>query len=193
MEKEGRHTSGVNESLDRIGNAVYTALMYEYYPLDRIESVIGEIDSLISKPENLSHCEAYFKSKGDNDVLYFFSNILYNLKTRSNLVLTPDVFKWLGSVWRNFLNRNRVYQENNPMYVDFQGRLEKYFPRGSLVHKIENVHLVTQDFFVDSDDENTPLRKLERFYKSFSEIMSWMKPTYLLSARLLLRMAIQER
>ena len=49
-----------------------------------------------------------------NYVLFFLSNILYNLKQRGQLVLTDDVMKWLGSVWKNFLKRNRSYQEMFP-------------------------------------------------------------------------------
>ncbi|MBP7584764.1 MAG: hypothetical protein KBA61_12055 [Spirochaetes bacterium] len=171
-------SSNITGTLDEIEDAVYTALLYKFYPLERIDAVNRSIDSLIAKPENLSACESYFKARGENDVLYFISNILYNLKTKSQLVLTPDVFKWLGSVWKNFLTRNRTYQENFSLFEEYRDRMEKYIPRGSLVHKLENVNLVTQDFLVDSDDETTPLRKLERFHKTFSEIMSWMKPTY---------------
>lgn len=171
-------SAGITKTLEQIEEAVYAALLYQFYPLDQVESTNRAIDSLISKPENLALCESYFKSRGENNVLYFISNILYNLKTKNQLVLTPEVFKWLGSVWKNFLTRNRTYQESMPVFADYRERLNKYFPGGSLVHKIENVHLVTQDFLVESDDENTPLRKLERFYKTFSEIMSWMKPTY---------------
>jgi hypothetical protein len=93
-------------------------------------------------------------------------------------VLSPDVLKWLGSVWKNFLSRNKVYREQYNFFNDQKSKFEKYFGGGGLVHKIENVHVVTQDFIVDSEDENTPLRKLERFYKTFAEVMSWMKPTY---------------
>lgn len=170
--------AGIIKTLEQIEEAVYTALIYDYYPIDRIDGIIQTIDTIVAKPENLASCESYFKSRGDNDVLYFISNILYNLKTKNQLVLTPEVFKWLGSVWRNFLARNKAYQENFSQFQDYRKRLAKYFPPGSLVHKIENVQAVTQDFIVDSEDENTPLRKLERFHKTFSEIMSWMKPTY---------------
>jgi hypothetical protein len=170
--------ASIEKTLEQVADAVYTALIYDYYPLDRIDGIINTINTIVAKPENLAACEDYFRSKGESDVLYFISNILYNLKTKNQLVLTPEVFKWLGSVWKNFLARNRAYQENSSLFADYRNRLSKYFPPGSLVHKIENVHLVTQDFIVESEDENTPLRKLERFHKTFSEIMSWMKPTY---------------
>jgi len=171
-------STDITKTLEGIEDAVFTALIYDFYPADRIEGIIRSIETLVSRQENLAACESYFKSRGESDVLYFISNILYNLKTKSQLVLTPDVLKWLGSVWKNFLVRNRTYQDHHPLFTDYRNRLGKYFPGGNLIHKIENVHQVTQDFIVDSEDENTPLRKLERFHKLFSELLSWMKPTY---------------
>ncbi len=164
--------------LEKIEEAVFTALTYGFYPMEKIEGILQSIDALFSKKESLDACGSYFATRGDSNVLYFISNILYNMKTKSSLALTPDAFKWLGSVWKNFLMRNRKYQEHHQMFLDYKDRLGKYFPGGNLIHKIENVHLVTRDFIVDSEDENTPLRNLERFHKIFSELLSWMKPTY---------------
>lgn len=168
----------IRNMLVEIESAVFAALLYDFLEPQKIDNAIKTIDELLKDNNSLSQCESYFKSSGEGNVLYFISNILYNLKTKSQLVLTPDVLKWLGSVWKNFLSRNKVYQEQFTFFKDQKSRFEKYFGSGGLVHKIENVHVVTQDFLVESEDENTPMRKLERFYKTFAEIMSWMKPTY---------------
>ncbi len=170
--------SDIKDMLVEIESAVCAALLYDFLELDKIEKSIKAIDDLLKNGDSLSLCENYFKSSGEGNVLYFISNILYNLKTKSQLVLTPDVLKWLGSVWKNFLTRNKVYQEQFVFFKDQKSKFEKYFGTGGLVHKIDNVHVVTQDFLVEVDDENAPLRKLERFHKAFAEIMSWMKPTY---------------
>ncbi|MCX7679750.1 MAG: hypothetical protein N2316_11105 [Spirochaetes bacterium] len=161
-----------------IENAVFVALIYDFMDKEKIDNAMSAIDLLLKDENSLGICEKYFSSSGEENVLYFISNILYNLKTKTQLVITPEVLKWLGSVWKNFINRNKVYQEQFGFFKDQKARFEKYFGTAGLVHKIENVHMVTQDFLVESNEEDTPLRKLERFYKTFSEIMGWMKPTY---------------
>lgn len=168
----------IKTMLHKIEYALFAALTYDIIESEKIDKAINAIE-MISKNENsLSICEKYFQSSKEGNVLYFISNILYNLKTKSQLVLSPEVLKWLCSVWKNFINRNKVYQEQFGFFKDQKSKFEKYFGTTGLVHKIENVHMVTQDFLIDSNDENTPLRKLERFYRTFSEIMGWMKPTY---------------
>ncbi len=169
----------IGKKLDEIGEAVLTAISYQFIPYSDIDEVIESIDMILQDPEHLRTCEAYFKSSSRNDVLFYLSNIIYNLKTKSELKLTADVLKWLGSVWKNFIRRNKSYQDLYPLFAEFRNQFKKYYPDESvLVKQINNVHLVKDDFIDDNDPELTALRKLERFYQVISELLSWMKPTY---------------
>jgi hypothetical protein len=169
----------IPEALDEIAEAVMTALSYNPYPLDKIESMIETIDTIISDPANLKECEDYLKSTGSDYVLFFLSNILYNLKRKEELVLTEDIIKWFGSVWKNFLKRNKSYQENFPPIDEYRIKIGKYYPPGeSVISKIENMNLIKEDFLDNAESEDSPLRKLEKFFLSASEILTVMKPTY---------------
>jgi len=169
----------ISDELERIGDAVIVALSYKYYPLNEIDAIIQSIDTLTTEPEHVAKIEEHFKSSGSSYVLFFLSNIIYNLKTKNDLHLTPDVVKWLGSVWKNFLRRNKSYQELYPLFKDYRERFKKYYPgETTSITKIENVHLVKEEFIADDDTENTHVKNLEKFYQVMSELLSWMKPTY---------------
>ncbi len=169
----------IGKKLDEIGEAVLTAISYQFIPYNDIDEVVESIDDILSSQDHLRTCEAYFKSSSRNDVLFYLSNIIYNLKTKSELKLTADVLKWLGSVWKNFIRRNKSYQDLYPLFSEFRNQFKKYYPDDSvLVKQINNVHLVKDDFIDDNDPELSALRKLERFYQVISELLSWMKPTY---------------
>lgn len=169
----------IPKTLEQIGEAVMMSLSYKRFPLDRLELMMKAIDDLMSNPANRKSCESHLKSSGSNYVLFFLSNILYNLKQRGQLVLTDEVMKWLGSVWRNFLKRNRAYQDMFPAIDEYRIKMRKYYPGGgSFVSQIENVNLVKDDFVQDSDSEESPIRKLERFYQSAMDILNAMKPSY---------------
>lgn len=169
----------ISDELEIIGDAVIIALSYKYYPVKEIDAIIQSIDTLTTQQENVLGIEEHFKSSGSSYVLFFLSNIIYNLKTKSDLHLTPDVVKWLGSVWKNFLRRNKSYQELYPLFNDYRERFKKYYPgEGTSITKIENVHLVKDEFIDDDDPENSKVKNLEKFHQVMAELLSWMKPTY---------------
>jgi len=172
-------TINIHRTLEEIGDAVMAALAYRRYPLDHLERVMSAIDDLMLNPANRKGCENHLKSSGSSYVLFFLSNILYNLKQRGQLVLSEDVMKWLGSVWKNFLKRNKAYQELFPGIDEYRIKMRKYYPAGgNFVSQIDNVNLVKDDFVSDSDSEESPIRKLERFYQAAFEILNAMKPSY---------------
>lgn len=169
----------ISDELERIGDAVIVALSYKYYPLKEIDSIIQSIDTLTTEQENISKIEEHFKSSGSSYVLFFLSNIIYNLKTKNELHLTPDVVKWLGSVWKNFLRRNKSYQELYPLFSGYRESFKKYYPgETTSITKIDNVQIVKEDYIDDDDSENSKLKNLEKFYQVMAELLSWMKPTY---------------
>jgi hypothetical protein len=179
QQMEGSVTVNIPKMLEQIGDAVLVSLAYRMYPMDKLEQFMGAIDDIMTKPANRKECENHLRSSGSNYVLFFLSNILYNLKQRGQLVLTDDVMKWLGSVWKNFLKRNKSYQELLPHIDEYRVKLRKYYPGlGTFISQIDNVNLIKDDFVVDADSENSPIKKLEKFYQSSWEILNAMKPSY---------------
>jgi hypothetical protein len=169
----------IPKALDEISDAVMTSLSYKPYPLHKLEMTIQSIDAIVSNPSNLKQCEECLKSTGTNYVLFFLSNIIYNLKRQGELVLTDEIIKWLGSVWKNFLKRNKLYQEIFPAVDEYRIKLGKYYPLGaSFISQIENVNLIMDDFIDDAASDDSALKRLEKFHQSASEILSAMKPTY---------------
>jgi len=174
-----KHIPEINSNLDKIGEAIMTSLKYNFYPIKNLDAIIESIDHLISHNEYLEQIEKSFKSSGNESVLYFLSSILCNLKGKKNHVMTPDVMRWLGSVWKNFLKRNISYQEIIPSIDKYRNQLGEYYPpETNFVNQIENTHLVLADFIHDKDPTNSGLKALEKFYQSLSEILGWMRPTY---------------
>jgi len=169
----------IDKLLEEIGSAVLSSLSYGRYPYDRIDVVLQGIDELVSDEESLRQCESHFKSSGSNYVLFFLSNIIYNLKAKGDLVLTPDALKWLSSVWKNFIQRNKKYQDFFPAYDRHSQFFEKYYPgAGVFINQIENVHAVKQDFIDDSDEEYSKIKSLEAFFQISLDILNTMRPTY---------------
>ena len=174
--------TNIPRTLEEIGEAVIAALGYKRYPLDRLEEIMKAVDDLTADSASRKQCEDHLKSSGSNYVLFFLSNILYNLKQRGQLVLTDDVMKWLGSVWKNFLKRNKSYQNMFLSFDEHRIKMKKYYPHGgTFISQIENVNLIKEDFALDSDSENSPIRSLERFYQDAWEVLNAMKPSYFLS------------
>jgi hypothetical protein len=169
----------IPKTLDEISDAVMISLSYKPYPLHKLEMTIQTIDAIVSDPSNLKQCEECLKSTGTNYVLFFLSNIIYNLKRQGELMLTDEIIKWLGSVWKNFLKRNKSYQELFPAVDEYRTKLGKYYPLGaSFINQLENVSLIKDDFIDDAASDDGALRKLEKFYQSASETLSAMKPSY---------------
>ena len=167
------------KALDEISDAVMMALAYKPYPLHKIELTIKTIDAIMSKPANMKECAECLKSTGSNYILFFLSNILYSLKRQGDLALTDEIIKWLGSVWKNFLKRNKSYQDIFPAMDEYRNKMQKYYPLGaSFITQIENANLIKEDFIDDAASDGSPLQKLEKFYQSASGILGAMKPTY---------------
>src|SRR4030042_3068854 len=120
-------TLNIPKMLEQIGDAVLVSLAYKRYPMDKLNQFMDAIDDIITNPANRKECENHLRSSGSNYVLFFLSNILYNLKQRGQLVLTDDVMKWLGSVWKNFLKRNKSYQAMGHSITDYRTKLRKYY------------------------------------------------------------------
>ena len=169
----------INDSLEEIGKAVLKAITYRRYPVERLDAIMSAIDVIIETPAYLRQCEQHLKSASSNYILFFLSNIIYNLKKRGELVLTPEVLKWLGSVWKNFLKRSKSYQELFPAIDDQRIRLKRYYPSGGVfVNQIENVNQVREEFVETLDSKEKTLNTLEKFYQQSSELLTWMRPTY---------------
>lgn len=171
----------IHELLEEIGNVLIKALSYESHQISDISRLMDSIDMIIGSPEMLKEVEDHFRSSGSNYVLFYLSNIIFNLKAKDELVLSSDNLKWLGSVWKNFLRRNRSYQEFFPLIDDYRRKFEAYYPGGgTFVNQISNVHQVKSDYLDDDDDNSSEakLKNIERFYQVTSELLSWMRPTY---------------
>jgi hypothetical protein len=171
--------NNISGALDEIGDAVMTALAYGPLPPEKIDSIINTIDAIASNPSSLKQCEDYLKAAGGNYFLFFLSNILYNLKRKEELVLTDDVMKWFCSVWKNFLKRDKAYQQHYPAFNEYRTKIKKYYPLGpNFISQIENVNLIRDDFLTNPASEEGPLLSLEKFYLANSGILTVMKPTY---------------
>jgi hypothetical protein len=169
----------IHRTLEDIGEAVMASLAYRRYPADRLDAIMQSIDDIMSHPANRIACEEHLRSAGSNYVLFFISNIIYNLKQRGQLVLSEEIMKWLASVWKNFLKRNRTYQDMFPRFDEHRIMFRKYYPgSGVFVNQIENVNLIKDDFSGDSEAEDSPIRKVERFYVGAAEVQNAMKPSY---------------
>lgn len=169
----------VDQSLREIGDVLITCLRYEPCSYDRLDSALKLIDDIMNDPGSLSQCEYYFKASGSNYILFFFSNIIYNLKTKNDLLLTQDVLRWLASVWKNFMQRNRTYQSYFSMMHYYSEKLKKYYSEeDESINKLSNVSLVKNDFLNSKTGEDSELDRMEKFFQLSEEISSAMKPTY---------------
>lgn len=175
----GASNLNIHRILEDIGEAVLQSLAYRRFPLHRLDALIRSIDEIMNNPANRRECEQHLRSSGSNYVLFFISNILYNLKQRGQLTLSEDVLNWLTSVWKNFLKRNRTYQEMFPLFDEYRITFRKYYPgSGTFINQIENVNLIKDDFVSDSDGDDSPIMKLEKFHQGAAEVQNAMKPSY---------------
>lgn len=170
----------IPQFLDELGSSLLDALTYKLVSPDRINLLLEEIEELRTSDMHLQECESYFRAAGRNDVVFFISNIIYNLKNPGEMVLTAEVMQWLTSVWKNFLSRNRRYQELFPLFNEYRLLMNNYFPgEGTIVTRLNNVQEVIKDFGIHDEEESPEaLQKLEKFYSICAEITGWMKPTY---------------
>ncbi len=169
----------IARDMDRIGKAVLTSINYLSMPERELNEVSDLIDNIIMSDSSIIDCEIYLKSIGKEDFLLFLSNIIYNLKAKSDLVLTPEILKWLGSVWKNFIKRNLSYIEFMPEFDKNRENISKYYPDNSMIiNQIQNAHFVKQEYIDNAEPEYLELRKLEDFYRRSVDIMNTMRPTY---------------
>ena len=169
----------VDRALKDIGEVLYLCLKYEPCDQARLDTAISHIDVIINDADYLRQCEYYFKASGSSYILFYFSNIIYNLKTKNDLVLTQDVLKWLSSVWKNFIQRNKNYQVYIHLHDLYSEIFKKYFPADtSFITRLNNINLVSEQFAGSSDDGDSELDRLEKFFQVSEEIINVMKPTY---------------
>jgi hypothetical protein len=169
----------INTVLEELGKALIKALTYRVYPEERITALISTIDLIATSPTHLLDCEIYFRTADSDNMLFYISNILYNLKTQSDLQMTPDELKWLGSVWKNFLSRNMTYQGIFKKVDEYKIKFKSYYQiSGTIITQLDNVSMIREEFIENATPENPALMNLENHFHSLSEILSWMKPTY---------------
>lgn len=169
----------VDTALKEIGEILLKCLRYEPCDEQRLDSALADIGEIISDPKKLGQCEYYFKVTGSNYVLFFFSNIIYNLKTKNDLILSHDVLLWLASVWRNFIQRNRTYQNYFRLMDTYSVMMNKYYTGGSVrINRLSNVNQISDQFVYNRDGNDSELERLEKFFSVSEEIISGMKPTY---------------
>lgn len=169
----------IDQALHEIGDVLLKCLRYEPCPYKRLEDALESIDAIINDPGSIGQCEYYFKASGSSYILFFFSNIIYNLKTKNDLILTQDVLKWLASVWKNFIQRNKIYQNYFRLMDTYSGTMKKYFADDtSFINKLSNVSQVSEQFVNVKGDDDSELDRLEKFFQVSEEILNAMKPTY---------------
>ncbi len=169
----------LSSTLQEIGEVLLLSLKYQPCPDDRLTGALEAIDCIVNDPDNLRECEYFFKSSGNSYVLFFFSNIIYNLKTKNDLYLTADVLKWLASVWKNFIKRNRAYQNYFKVHDAYIGVFKKYYKEdSSFIAKLSNVNDLRDQFLSDDMAADSELAKLEKFFQLTEEVVNVMKPTY---------------
>jgi hypothetical protein len=169
----------VHDSLNEIGDVLVSCLKYEPCPIERLDKALNLIDGIINDPDNLKSCEYYFKSAGGNYVLFFFSNIIYNLKTKNDLYLTTDVLKWLAGVWKNFIKRNKTYQNFFKLHKIYGQVFKNYFDEdSSFINRLTNINNISDQFLKGDQGDDSELARFEKFYQVTEEIVNVMKPTY---------------
>jgi len=169
----------VDQALHEIGDVLLKCLRYETCPVERLDSSILSIDEIMNDPGSIGQCEYYFKATGSSYILFFFSNIIYNLKTKNDLILTQDVLKWLASVWKNFIQRNKTYQHYFKLMDAYSETMKKYFSEDtSFINKLSNVNQVSDQYVNVQGGDDSELDRLEKFFQVSEEIASGMKPTF---------------
>jgi len=169
----------VDQALREVGDVLLKCLRYEPCPIERLDAALLSIDEIINDPGRLGQCEYYFKAVGSNYILFFFSNIIYNLKTKNDLILTQDVLKWLASVWKNFIQRNKTYQNYFRLMDAYSETMKKYFAEDtSFINKLTNVNQVSDQYVNVKNEDDSELDRLEKFFQISEEISNAMKPTF---------------
>lgn len=168
----------IPEVLEHIGESLLSSLEYKRYPVEELQKSLDYIDQISNSSEMISDCEKHFKSENSSYVLFYISNTLYNLKTKSQITLNPETMKWLTSVWKNFITRNKKYQEKFILIDEYRKEFEEFFPAGSVfVNQINNVQFI-KERYIQVKNSQELIKGLEQFHHVVSELKNWMKPTY---------------
>jgi hypothetical protein len=169
----------VDLALREIGEVLLQCLRYETCSIERLDAALISIDEIMNDPGSLGQCEYYFKATGSSYILFFFSNIIYNLKTKNDLILTQDVLRWLASVWKNFIQRNKTYQNYFRLMDTYSETMKKYYSEETtFINKLSNVNMVSQQFINGNTEDDSELDRLEKFFQVSEEILNGMKPTF---------------
>jgi len=169
----------VDQALREIGDVLLQCLRYEPCSIERLDSALASIDEIMNDPGSLGQCEYYFKATGSSYILFFFSNIIYNLKTKNDLFLTQDVLKWLASVWKNFIQRNKTYQNYFHLMDTYSDVMKKYFEEDiPFINKLSNVSRLNDQFITGKSGDDSELDRLEKFFQVSEEISNGMRPTF---------------
>ena len=169
----------VDQALREIGDVLLQCLRYEPCSIERLDSALASIDEIMNDPGSLGQCEYYFKATGSSYILFFFSNIIYNLKTKNDLFLTQDVLKWLASVWKNFIQRNKTYQNYFHLMDTYSDVMKSYFEEDTpFINKLSNVSRLNDQFITGKSGDDSELDRLEKFFQVSEEISNGMRPTF---------------
>ncbi len=169
----------LHDALNEIGEVLLSCLKYEPCPIERLDKALALVDGIINDSDNIKECEYYFKSSGGNYVLFFFSNIIYNLKTKNDLYLTPDVLRWLAGVWKNFIKRNKTYQTFFKLHNNYTHMLKSFFDEDSaFINRLTNINNISDQFLKGDQGDDSELARFEKFYQITEETINVMKPTY---------------
>ncbi len=169
----------IHDALNEIGDVLLSCLKYEPCPIERLDNALALVDGIINDPDNIKECEYYFKSSGGSYILFFFSNIIYNLKTKNDLYLTPDVLKWLAGVWKNFIKRNKTYQAFFKLHNSYSVMLKSFFDEDSaFINRLTNINNISEQFLKGEQGDDSELARFEKFYQITEETINVMKPTY---------------
>ena len=76
----------IDEALEEIGSAVLKSISYRRNPAEKVDAIVATVDTIINNPLYLSQCEHHFKESGSNYLLFYISNIIYNLKKNDMFV-----------------------------------------------------------------------------------------------------------
>lgn len=170
----------VDRALREIGDVLLVCLRFEICPIERLNAALASIDEIMNDPGSLSQCEYYFKASRGSYILFFFSNIIYNLKTKNDLILDQEVLKWMASVWKNFIKRNKNYQELFPVMDSYMVTIKKYFSDedSAYIDRLGNVNHISDQFLNSNDSDRYELEQMEKFCQMLEEVSNFMKPTF---------------
>lgn len=169
----------VEKIFSTLGDVILRCLKYELCEKEYLDEAFEYVDCIRKDPVAQKLYMEHFDDGGKQSILFYFSNIVYGLKTKSDLDMSEKTFLWLTSVWKNFLERNRSYNE----YVDLSKSYDDLFSSllgydRTCISKLTHVAEVKNYFIGKGNTVKSHLDDLEKFYIASSEIAAVMKPSY---------------